>query len=126
MDDATICVEGGAKEEKEKHQHNNQMKTRYQKPDYQEAYRNTENDQLINCTTERNWKMLSYRIVKNNRINLHLHLHKPIVTQHTTPYLHLPHLEPIWPLVKCNETSSVGGWVVATNFNVSSRQRVKF
>ena len=33
----------------------------------------------------------------------------PIVTLHTTPYLHLPHLAITGPLVKCIETS---GWVV--------------
>ena len=32
-----------------------------------------------------------------------------IVTLHTSPYLHLPHLASVWPLVKCIETS---GWVV--------------
>ena len=47
----------------------------------------------------------------------------PTVTLHTSPYLHQPHLALIRPLVKCNETS---GWVVvATNFNLSSRQDFK-
>ena len=50
----------------------------------------------------------------------------PIVTLHTSPYLHLPHLASVWPSLKANETC--GGWwwvVVATNFNVSSRQGFK-
>ena len=50
-----------------------------------------------------------------------------MVTLHTSPYLHLPHLTTARPLVKCNETCGwvvVGGWV-ATNFSVSSRQGFK-
>ena len=50
----------------------------------------------------------------------------PKVTLHTSPYLHLPHLATIRPLVRSNETSGwVGGGKVATNFNVSSRQGFK-